>query len=1277
MAKKNNTKKKSKQPKSNTQSRPKVPGGGWTSGINTSSVSQSTETNIDDILSSIDDEGVKEITDEFQRLLDDEPLALRMKQVVKFPDQFVENMETLLNNKAFNTLQPLFRILRAWKENISSNKKCQDIFSVGIGCASAFSHMVGELSMDAMHTAKQNHVEGVKSAPSPEEMKLVSLIASPALNDRINKSSKNIRYRLTLENDTDRLVNIMGHTYPNYKAEYDSQMVVDNDFAQDLLGNRVDDKNDSSEGVEESKQSAESQDQVVSAVIYTSADDSDDDNDKCTYQLIFLKDPEQFVLQCPQYDVDDWIHHDYKALHWFMKKAYYNAAKLLEGIQTEEEEFGGIPTIEDYKDSERIAFPQWIGKLINDYSGTFAIKAQELALYVIDKNIYDDTKEPSTFEDFDILRSQIHYESWLRILLSRLLWVNDRLFWKDSYSDRLWMTIPHEAVKKSKKDKTPKSKKGSKDASRATSAQASPTTEIQRGGQEAIKLERWYSDCKEKNAKYTGKTKALCQGLLKNNLQGTQQVDASTPAYQYVNYVGDFYSEVYDLRENSAADATSYMFPFGSSSLMKTIAWDWSLAKMMDKYISKLDVSSQNKIWNLMSTNAKEWIAEKMHWSVMTITLGLCPHAIFRFLAIHEAGFEMDLDELARIYIEQVAVFPADKVMKILSNKMTNKKVSVPSVEWRTHIMNVKRQASDFGVILTDVQMLEAVFMLTPALRIIQSETGQINQGAMLESCEENVSAILKMTKFTQISVVTPLPNPEQATLKSVVKWYKSRLDDGQIDEKLASKFFEIIKRVESCVMEDGSGLLEEDKRAAEDDPDDEEDQVAPKSAMRAGAQKNGKDKVLTLDIKKKDKSPISPQELRENKVGAKEFYKICKQLSDEIKEVVPSPCFYCMIGNCNKSDHTLTEIKQIHIYILLAIVRNKVDEKATIFANKPVKTGDFTLEKVMALVYGADNKEESEGSSKKSERDPKKTGERVETIEAVKANGYTYRLPVFALQKIAQNMAGACSPWINHNNDELEKCTHCNGMHPKGFKINNTPSCPCGSYNPKSKMFYKHCQGSDTTCLTYLALSHPEGQKAFLDEGVSRADLEVLLNDHDFNLTREAKNHTPRKPTSNRPSKAANQNLTPQQRKANRMALSGMGSDSTSTSSSSRLGVPSDASTQSWGSTSTFGRNSFLGGRGGRGGNQSARGRGAPGSPWSDTVHSGQSISTQSDSQSQLSDSSQYTIEDETIMLVNRLGRHERDNNTEGFQADARRLRALFPHIVGEPLHDGPNSTN
>ena len=82
------------------------------------------------------------------------------------------------------------------------------------------------------------------------------------------------------------------------------------------------------------------------------------------------------------------------------------------------------------------------------------------------------------------------------------------------------MSKPFEAVKKSKKTKTPKSIKGSKDASRATSAQASPTTEIQRGGQEAIKLERWYSDCKEKNAKYTGKTKALCQGLLKKQSAG-------------------------------------------------------------------------------------------------------------------------------------------------------------------------------------------------------------------------------------------------------------------------------------------------------------------------------------------------------------------------------------------------------------------------------------------------------------------------------------------------------------------------------------------------------------------------------------------------------------------------------------------------------------------------------------------------------------------------------------------------------------------------------------
>ena len=54
----------------------------------------------------------KEIIDEFQRLHEDGPLTSRMKQIIKFPDQFVENMETLLNNKAFNTLQPLFRILR-------------------------------------------------------------------------------------------------------------------------------------------------------------------------------------------------------------------------------------------------------------------------------------------------------------------------------------------------------------------------------------------------------------------------------------------------------------------------------------------------------------------------------------------------------------------------------------------------------------------------------------------------------------------------------------------------------------------------------------------------------------------------------------------------------------------------------------------------------------------------------------------------------------------------------------------------------------------------------------------------------------------------------------------------------------------------------------------------------------------------------------------------------------------------------------------------------------
>ena len=70
-----NTKKKSKTSKSNI--RPKVPGGGWTSGMNTTAVSQSTEIDIDELLLSTDDAGIKEIIDEFQRLQDDGPLASR------------------------------------------------------------------------------------------------------------------------------------------------------------------------------------------------------------------------------------------------------------------------------------------------------------------------------------------------------------------------------------------------------------------------------------------------------------------------------------------------------------------------------------------------------------------------------------------------------------------------------------------------------------------------------------------------------------------------------------------------------------------------------------------------------------------------------------------------------------------------------------------------------------------------------------------------------------------------------------------------------------------------------------------------------------------------------------------------------------------------------------------------------------------------------------------------------------------------------------------------
>ena len=413
-----------------------------------------------------------------------------------------------------------------------------------------------------------------------------------------------------------------------------------------------------------------------------------------------------------------------------------------------------------------------------------------------------------------------------------------------------------------------------------------------------------YAECKVKNAKYGSKTKTLCEGLLKNNLQGTPQVGPSSPAYQYTHNVQEFFSEEYDLRENTAVNGTSCMFPFASSSLIKIIAWDWMLAKLMDKFISKLDMSSQNKIWNLMSVKSKDWIREKMHWSVMTIVLGLCPHAVFRFLATNEARFEIDSEELVRLYIEQVAAFPSSNVMKLLTHKVTDKLVSVPSVEWLTHIMNNRRAASDVGVSLTNELIIQAIFWKHSSLRIIQPERGQVSHGSMLESCEEDISSILKTTKFMQILVSTPLPNPEQATLKSFVKWFKSLVDEHQINEPLATGFFDIMKRVESCVKEDGAGLLEEEKGAAEEDSGIDDNQAAPKSAMRAGAKNKASDKALKLKIKNKDKTAISAKELREKKVSATEFYKICKQLSDDIPEVSPTPCYYCMIGVCNKTDH-------------------------------------------------------------------------------------------------------------------------------------------------------------------------------------------------------------------------------------------------------------------------------------------------------------------------------------------------------------------------------------
>ena len=70
-----------------------------------------------------------------------------------------------------------------------------------------------------------------------------------------------------------------------------------------------------------------------------------------------------------------------------------------------------------------------------------------------DKNTFDDSGELTEYEEFERIRPQITYESWLRILLSRVLWKKEKLFWQESDKPRSWMNKPWDGAKKSKKKK--------------------------------------------------------------------------------------------------------------------------------------------------------------------------------------------------------------------------------------------------------------------------------------------------------------------------------------------------------------------------------------------------------------------------------------------------------------------------------------------------------------------------------------------------------------------------------------------------------------------------------------------------------------------------------------------------------------------------------------------------------------------------------------------------------------------------------------------------------
>ncbi len=245
------------------------------------------------------------------------------------------------------------------------------------------------------------------------------------------------------------------------------------------------------------------------------------------------------------------------------------------------------------------------------------------------------------------------------------------------------------------------------------------------------------------------------------------------------------------LTESNAVDVTDFCYPLASGFIIKLIAYDWCFTKLLDHVISKMPAMYSEKIWNKMGAMASVWVKENMNWSVMSMTLGLTCHSIFRFLALKQCGETVQEEEVIRTFMGQIADYDVNKVMSLLEMKMNKKSVTyvpVPNVIWIRHILSNMRQASEAGVDFTFIHVLLSVFRHHSSLK----EKSKRSHGSMLETCLEDVREVMESKGFFKLKLSSEL-SAGPITLRVLTKWMRGLVELDRIYEEIAEAFFKIL----------------------------------------------------------------------------------------------------------------------------------------------------------------------------------------------------------------------------------------------------------------------------------------------------------------------------------------------------------------------------------------------------------------------------------------------------------------------------------------------------